>query len=90
MTGPRRFRSTPSASEVAEGVDVPGGANEAADGAARACGTCSCCTAPLRPRERWSFAGRETHWGYVFLVWTLTANPSGRNQIGKRWPRFVG
>lgn len=33
MTGPRRYRSTPSAPGVAEGAGVPPGANEAADGA---------------------------------------------------------
>lgn len=44
-------------------------------------------SAPRKPREKWKFHGRSTHWGYEFLVWTLTANPSPRNEIGKRWAR---
>ena len=43
----------------------------------------------MKPREQWKFIGRETHWGYVFLVWELVANPRGRNEIGKRWVRWV-
>lgn len=42
---------------------------------------------PNRPpasRERWKFTGRETHWGFTFLIWTLVENPSPRNPIGKR------
>jgi hypothetical protein len=42
-----------------------------------------------KPREQWKFIGREKHYGYEYYVWELVANPSGRNQIGKRWPRFV-
>jgi hypothetical protein len=55
----------------------------------RACGTCPCCTTPHRPRERWTFRARETHWGYTFLVWELKANPRGTNWIGKRFVRWV-
>ena len=40
------------------------------------------CTCGNRTRERWSFTGRESHWGYVFLVWT--------RDDGKRYARFVG
>lgn len=27
--------------------------------------TCKC-----KPREQWTFTGRETHWGFTYLVWT--------------------
>ncbi|WP_426940296.1 hypothetical protein [Pseudarthrobacter sp. S6] len=47
------------------------------------------CCQNQRRREQWQFTGRENHWGYTFLVWTLTANPAGRNEIGKRWARWV-
>jgi hypothetical protein len=48
-------------------------------------------TDETRPREQWKFRGRETLWGgYTFLVWTLTANPTGRRQIGARHAVFVG
>jgi hypothetical protein len=48
-----------------------------------------CSRAPHKSREQWTFLARETHWGHVFLVWTLTGNPSARNEIGKRWVRWV-
>jgi hypothetical protein len=74
---------------VALGAPVPPEANEATHAPYRACGTCACCTSPHRPRERWTFRVRETHWGHVFLVWELTGNPRGRNEIGKRFVRWV-
>lgn len=40
-------------------------------------------------RERYKFLGREKHWGYEFLVWTLTANPHGTHELGRRWVRWV-
>lgn len=42
-----------------------------------------------KPRERWVFLGRETHLGYQYLIWELTANPRGRNYIGKRHAKPV-
>jgi hypothetical protein len=81
--------SVTSASEVAQGKVVPHEANEALLGPRRACGICGCCTAPLRPRERWTFRARETHWSHTFLVWELKANPRGTNWIGKRFVRWV-
>lgn len=42
-----------------------------------------------RPRERWSFLGRERHYGYDYLVWELTANPRKPRVLGKRWARQV-
>ena len=59
---------TTRARKVAQGEDVPP--------AACACGR------SLRRREHWSFTGRETHWGYAFLIWT--------RDDGKRYARFVG
>lgn len=42
-------------------------------------------------REQWKYMGRETLWThYTFHVWTLVANPSGRNEIGQRHARFIG
>lgn len=75
----REARSdTVSASKVAGGVEVPGGANEAAGEASS-------------PREQWTFLGREVLWErYTFLIWTLTANPTGRREIGTRHARFLG
>ncbi len=67
---------TPSASGVAEGAGVTH--------------ECSCGLSKRVPtREQWKFLGRQTHWGHVFLVWTLTGNPRGRNWIGKRFVRWV-
>lgn len=39
--------------------------------------TCTCKT----KREQWTFTGRETHWGYAFLVWT--------RDDGKRYARVM-
>jgi hypothetical protein len=78
-----------SASGVAKGVPVAHEANEAALAPLRACGTCPCCTTPRRPRETWTFRARESHWGHVFLVWELKANPRGTNWVGKRFVRWV-
>ncbi len=68
--------ATVGASEVAKGVEVPQGDFE-------------CCQRAHSPREQWSFTGRQVHWGHTFLVWTLTGNPRGRNEIGKRFVRWV-
>lgn len=43
----------------------------------------------LPVRERWKFIGRESHWGYQYLVWELTHNPAPWNHTGKRWVRFI-
>jgi hypothetical protein len=89
MTAPRAEQDDTGATGVALVVPVPPEANEAANAPLRACGTCPCCTAPHRPRERWTFRARETHWGHTFLVWELKANPRGTNWIGKRFVRWV-
>lgn len=39
--------------------------------------TCKC----NRPREQWTFTGRQIHWGYTYLVWT--------RDDGKRYARRV-
>jgi hypothetical protein len=50
------FAPTASASGVAKGAGVTP--------------VCSCGLSKRVPkREQWSFLGRETHWGYTFLVW---------------------
>jgi hypothetical protein len=41
------------------------------------------------PRERWQFLGRETHYGFDYLVYVLVENPRGRNYLGKRWARVI-
>jgi hypothetical protein len=41
------------------------------------------------PRERWRFLGRERHYGFDYLIWTLAANPKAPNYLGKRWARVV-
>jgi hypothetical protein len=77
MTATRAEQDGTGASEVARGVEVTG--------------DFSCCLSKRIPsrREQWTFLARETHWGHVFLVWTLTGNPSARNEMGKRWVRWV-
>lgn len=40
-------------------------------------------------REQYKFLGREVHWGYEFLVWTLVANPLGTHELRRRWVRWV-
>ena len=69
MTPPLTLAPTVSASEVAKGAGVAH--------------KCSCGLSKRIPvREHWTFTGRETHWNYVFLVWT--------RDDGKRYARFVG
>jgi hypothetical protein len=41
------------------------------------------------PRERWRYLGRERHYGFDYLIWTLAANPKAPNYLGKRWARVV-
>jgi hypothetical protein len=74
---PHPKTATTSASGVAGGVEVTG--------------DFSCCLSKRIPskREQWRFLARETHWGHVFLVWELKANPRGTNWIGKRFVRWV-
>ena len=45
--------------------------------------------AEVPPRERWQFLGRETHYGFDYLIYVLVENPHGRNYLGKRWARVV-
>lgn len=68
MNPPLTLTPTTSARKVTQGEEAPP--------VACACGR------TLRRREHWSFTGRETHWGYAFLVWT--------RDDGKRFARFVG
>jgi hypothetical protein len=89
MTAPRAEYDGIGGSGVALGAHVSPEANGAAHAPLRACGTCPCCTTPHRPRETWTFTGRETHWSHTFLVWELKANPRGTNWIGKRFVRWV-
>lgn len=44
---------------------------------------------PPTPREHWTFLGRETHYGFTYLIWTLTAYPRTPNRLGTRWVRVV-
>jgi hypothetical protein len=76
MTHSRAEQDGTGASGVAVGVEVTG--------------DFSCCLSKrIPPREQWKFLGRQTHWGHVFLVWTLIGNPRGRDEIGKRFVRWV-
>lgn len=52
-------------------------------------GDFDCCKTPLAPRERWQFLGRETHYGFDYLIWTLAGNPKPPNALGTRWARVV-
>jgi hypothetical protein len=65
MTAPRNHKAASRASGVPKGARVPPV-------------TCEACKRPYSTREQWTFTGRETHWGFTFLVWTRAD--------GKRWP----
>lgn len=47
-------------------------------------------TNPYPPREQWRFLGRETHYGFTYLIWTLAANPHAPNRLGDRCARVIG
>lgn len=51
--------------------------------------TCEARRSSPVPREQWRYVGRETHWGYDYLIWELTANPRGHAKIGSRWAQVV-
>lgn len=53
-------------------------------------GDFDCCKMSPEPRERWKFLGRQTHYGFDYLIWTLAANPKEPNTLGKRFARVVG
>lgn len=36
-------------------------------------------------RERYKFLGRETHYGFTYLIWVLAANPRAPHRLGTRW-----
>lgn len=52
--------------------------------------TCEPRTASHRPRERWRYVGRETHYGHVYDVWVLVAHPRLGHLVGRRSAQLVG
>lgn len=52
--------------------------------------TCEPRTATHSPRERWRYVGREVHYGHVYDVWVLVANPLGWHVIGFKCSWLVG
>lgn len=47
-------------------------------------------TTPHRPRERWAYLGRSVHYGHVYDVWVLKANPRLGHVIGRRYAVLIG
>lgn len=65
MTRPLTLAPTISAPKVTKGAGV----------------TPCACGGLRTQRERYTFTGRERHWGYTYLVWT--------RDDGKRWVRVM-
>lgn len=40
-------------------------------------------------REQYKFLGRETHYGFTYLVWVIAANPRHPRTLGTRWVQVV-
>lgn len=51
--------------------------------------TCDARTTSHSPRERWRYVGREVHYGHVYDVWMLVANPQGWHVIGSKRGQLV-